>query len=61
MAAKEGSSPPGDDMKREMIVDEAQIEKIGAVEGQFYIDPVIDARITRKFDLHILPWLFGIW
>ena len=25
------------------------------------IDPALDARITRKFDLHILPWLFGIW
>ncbi|KAI6351417.1 hypothetical protein MCOR25_009953 [Pyricularia grisea] len=25
------------------------------------LDPVIDKRLDRKFDLHILPFLFGIW
>ena len=25
------------------------------------IDPALDRRITRKLDLHLLPWLFGIW
>ena len=25
------------------------------------IDPALDRRITRKFDLHLMPWLFGIW
>ena len=30
--------------------------------GSDYVeDPVIEARVTRKLDLHILPWLFGIW
>ncbi|KAK0623998.1 MFS transporter-like protein [Immersiella caudata] len=24
-------------------------------------DPALDRRLNRKFDLHILPWLFGIW
>lgn len=24
-------------------------------------DPKIEARILRKCDIHILPWLFGIW
>lgn len=24
-------------------------------------DPVLEKRLNRKFDLHILPWLFGIW
>lgn len=24
-------------------------------------DPVLEARLNRKFDVHILPWLFGIW
>lgn len=28
---------------------------------QVRIDPVLDRRITRKLDLHLLPWLFGIW
>jgi hypothetical protein len=25
------------------------------------LDPAIDKRLDRKFDLHILPFLFGIW
>lgn len=24
-------------------------------------DDNIEKRITRKFDLHIIPWIFGIW
>lgn len=24
-------------------------------------DPALEARLNRKFDLHVLPWLFGIW
>ncbi|EOA80957.1 uncharacterized protein SETTUDRAFT_24469 [Exserohilum turcica Et28A] len=24
-------------------------------------DPALDKRLNRKFDTHILPWLFGIW
>lgn len=31
------------------------------VEPQHEIDPVVDKRVTRKCDLHIIPWLFGIW
>lgn len=25
------------------------------------LDPSLDRRITRRFDLHIVPWLFGLW
>lgn len=25
------------------------------------LDPTISAHITRKFDKHIIPWLFGLW
>ncbi len=25
------------------------------------IDPALDRRLTRKFDFHIVPWLFGLW
>lgn len=33
-----------------------------ATQGQCdQADPVVDRRVTRLFDLHILPWLFGIW
>ena len=24
-------------------------------------DPALDRLLTRKFDIHILPWLFGLW
>ena len=24
-------------------------------------DPESDRRITRKFDVHILPWIFVLW
>jgi hypothetical protein len=35
---------------------EATLSSDGVIEG-----PVLEARVNRKFDLHILPWLFGIW
>ncbi|MCJ1303745.1 hypothetical protein MMC08_006555 [Hypocenomyce scalaris] len=25
------------------------------------IEPELDRRITRKFDKHVVPWLFGLW
>ena len=25
------------------------------------IDPQTEKKLNRKFDLHIMPWLFGIW
>jgi MFS family permease len=27
----------------------------------FVDNPELDRRLNRKFDIHILPWLFGIW
>lgn len=39
---------PGDELK----ADAAHILKA---------DPKVEERILRKCDLHILPWLFGIW
>jgi hypothetical protein len=40
----------------------AHVEEVGTdSEGQYELDPVIDKRVTRKFDVHIVPWLFGIW
>ena len=35
---------------------EATLSSDGVIE-----DPVLEARLNRKFDVHILPWLFGIW
>jgi hypothetical protein len=49
------------DRKFDADLAEARVEKLTAVDIQYEVDPVIDKRVTRKFDLHILPWLFGIW
>ncbi|KAH6618454.1 MFS transporter-like protein [Boeremia exigua] len=29
--------------------------------GEIIEDPALEKRVNRKFDRHILPWLFGIW
>ena len=40
----------------------AYAEKGAGVESQIaQLDPAMDKRLTRKFDMHIIPWLFGIW
>ncbi|KAK4502281.1 hypothetical protein PRZ48_005706 [Zasmidium cellare] len=36
-------------------------EKLPAVESADNIDPATHRLINRKFDTHILPWLFGMW
>lgn len=38
----------------------AHIEKQLMEDGPL-ANPLLDKRLNRKFDLHILPWLFGIW
>lgn len=45
-----------DDVARIEKATEATLSSDGVIE-----DPVLEARVNRKFDLHILPWLFGIW
>lgn len=39
----------------------SHIEALRSDESHFHVDPDIERQITRKFDLHIIPWLFGIW
>src|SRR5271155_477682 len=57
------SSPTSEsaDRKFNVDLDEACAEKLNTVETQYETDPVFDRRVTRMLDLHILPWLFGIW
>lgn len=38
----------------------AHVEKQEVI-GQAEIDPEMDRRVTRKFDTHVVPWLFGLW
>jgi len=48
--------------KEEVGSSNDQIEKIGAGDPEeIDIDPALDRAITRKFDKHIVPWLFGLW
>jgi hypothetical protein len=41
--------------------DISHVEKLREQQAMPEVDPEIEGRITRKFDLHIMPWLFGIW
>ena len=45
--------------KFDVDLDETCVEKLNTVEIQYEIDPVIDRRVKRKFDLHIVPWLLA--
>ncbi|KAF2238653.1 MFS general substrate transporter [Viridothelium virens] len=44
------------------IEDQSRIEKVSTTWNDIpTIDPVFEQRIRRKFDLHVVPWLFGLW
>ena len=47
-------------MEKPIPPDTAHIEK-AFDSDEHVIDPQLDKRLNRKFDVHILPWLFGIW
>jgi hypothetical protein len=47
-----------DDLERP---EENHVEILRKEQTQIEIDPQIDDRVTWKFDIHIIPWLFGIW
>jgi len=42
-------------------LDIGHTEKALIEAEQWEENPELDKRLNRKFDLHILPWLFGIW
>ena len=46
-------------MDNPKALDTERIEKAIVLDETF--DLALDKRLNRKFDLHILPWLFGIW
>lgn len=49
------------DLKPITGVDRLPAKEIEFAQVQSELDPAIDKRVTRKFDTHIIPWLFGIW
>ena len=40
---------------------ESHIEALRREQETIDFDEAMNARINRKFDVRILPWLFGIW
>jgi hypothetical protein len=37
------------------------LEDADFASGDVTIDPALDKRLTRKFDKHVMPWLFGLF
>ena len=47
---------------QEKFVDDKHHEDVGEDPyQQLDVDPILDRRVTRKFDTHVVPWLFGLW
>lgn len=59
MATSEFSQTPNIEEKTEHLA-AVHSTKESFADNQA-IDPFLNQRITRRFDLHIIPWLFGIW
>lgn len=49
------------DVKVEEGMEKAPLENIISGEAEFHIDAEMEKTLTRKFDRHIIPWLFGLW
>ena len=63
LRSAKGQSEPHE-VAEEKVVNEVRQEDTKEEEEpyqQLEIDPAVDRRITRKFDTHIVPWLFGLW
>ncbi|KXH34930.1 hypothetical protein CSIM01_01966 [Colletotrichum simmondsii] len=41
--------------------EESHVESIRRSQVHYEIDPTLSKRLDRKIDVHIIPWLFGIW
>lgn len=52
----------GQDGSIEPVRSEARREAVAREgSGDVEIDSELDRAITRKFDIHLVPWLFGLW
>lgn len=40
---------------------ESHVEHLRREQTRLDLDPAINRRLNRKFDLHVIPFLFGIW
>lgn len=41
--------------------EETHVEELRREQTHVDIDPAIYRKLNRKFDLHVIPFLFGIW
>lgn len=44
----------------EKVAEEVDFKDVAAA-GISDTDPALDRRLTRKLDVHILPWIFILW
>lgn len=61
METREVVAPAADVDQEKAKSDISHVEKLREQQLMPDFDPEIDRQVTRKFDLHIMPWLFGIW
>ena len=66
MADPSAESPSAPDFKDIHSIKETPSAEIAQIRRGhntrlLEIDPLLDHAITRKFDTHIIPWLFGLW
>lgn len=40
---------------------EAHVEELRREQTHVDVDPAVHRKLNRKFDLHVIPFLFGIW
>ncbi|TKA60620.1 hypothetical protein B0A49_12777 [Cryomyces minteri] len=52
----------GDHSPASEKLDGLYVEKVNTTwDDTPIVSPELEARITRKFDRHVVPWLFGLW
>lgn len=61
METRETAAPASDIDQEKGTPAISHVEKLREQQVMPEIDAEIERRVTRKFDLHIVPWLFGIW
>ena len=50
------------DIRDEDSLEKPYVEQVEPTYTELLdIDPALDRAITRTFDKHIVPWLFGLW
>ena len=54
-------SPPDSDSEKKFDDRADHINGVASQSETSTVDPGLESRLNRKFDSHILPWVFGLW